>query len=305
MIILSANQSLIATASVDNVVDCDINYDIRSGNPVVNTFASPTPQQLVAAGTKIASAAPSQQLLIGEISFSNTSAGAVSVAVYKVAVASADKIIANITIPAGSTAGYENGYGWYMLDANGIRISTTNGTVSAGTIGQVAYYAASGSVLTGAPGFTVDGAGNLISVSASSWELRNASASSTVPSIVPNKADITTGFGSNGAATISVVVSGAEVARWIAGGVLINDANNIQLGTATGTKIGTAANQKLGFFNATPVVQPSTTGTSTGFTAGAGTNVTDQSTFTGGTGSTAYRISDIVLALKSVGLLAS
>jgi hypothetical protein len=31
---------------------------------------------------------------------------------------------------------------------------------------------------------------------------------------------------------------------------------NIKLGTADGTKIGTATNQKLGFFNATPVVQP-------------------------------------------------
>jgi hypothetical protein len=33
------------------------------------------------------------------------------------------------------------------------------------------------------------------------------------------------------------------------------DAGNIILGTATGTKIGTATNQKIGFFNAAPVVQ--------------------------------------------------
>jgi hypothetical protein len=50
--------------------------------------------------------------------------------------------------------------------------------------------------------------------------------------------------------------------------------------------------------------QQSTTGTATGFTAGAGTNVTDASTFTGATGATAYRISDIVRALKNVGILA-
>ncbi len=60
----------------------------------------------------------------------------------------------------------------------------------------------------------------------------------------------------------------------------------------------------LGFFGVTAVVQPATTGTSTGFTAGAGTAVKDDSTFTGGTGSTAYRISDIVLALKQIGALA-
>jgi len=36
----------------------------------------------------------------------------------------------------------------------------------------------------------------------------------------------------------------------------IADALNIAVGTTTGTKIGTATTQKLGFFNATPVVQP-------------------------------------------------
>lgn len=34
---------------------------------------------------------------------------------------------------------------------------------------------------------------------------------------------------------------------------------NISVGTTSGTKIGTATNQKLGFYNATPVVQPSST----------------------------------------------
>jgi hypothetical protein len=34
------------------------------------------------------------------------------------------------------------------------------------------------------------------------------------------------------------------------------DAGNITVGTTTGTKIGTATTQKLGFFNKTPVVQP-------------------------------------------------
>jgi hypothetical protein len=34
------------------------------------------------------------------------------------------------------------------------------------------------------------------------------------------------------------------------------DALNIATGTTTGTKIGTSTSQKIGFFNATPVVQP-------------------------------------------------
>lgn len=62
---------------------------------------------------------------------------------------------------------------------------------------------------------------------------------------------------------------------------------------------------KLAFFGSTAVVQPATTGTTTGFTAGAGTAVNDASTFTGNTGTAAYTIGDIVLALKQLGLMAA
>jgi hypothetical protein len=39
--------------------------------------------------------------------------------------------------------------------------------------------------------------------------------------------------------------------------VTLADACNLALGTTTGTKIGTATTQKIGFWNATPIVQPS------------------------------------------------
>ena len=51
--------------------------------------------------------------------------------------------------------------------------------------------------------------------------------------------------------------SPTERLRITSAGVLqIADASNITVGTTTGTKIGTATTQKLGFYNATPVVQP-------------------------------------------------
>lgn len=54
-------------------------------------------------------------------------------------------------------------------------------------------------------------------------------------------------------------------------GVTITDATNIVFGTTTGTKFGTATNQKISFYNATPVIQPTgdpiTALTSLGFLA--------------------------------------
>ena len=64
----------------------------------------------------------------------------------------------------------------------------------------------------------------------------------------------TTGGGSN---DLLFSNSGTERLRITQTGVLqIADAGNITVGTTTGTKIGTATTQKLGFYNATPVVQP-------------------------------------------------
>ena len=62
----------------------------------------------------------------------------------------------------------------------------------------------------------------------------------------------------------------------------------------------------IGFFAATPVAQPSSTGELTGFTANTSVNnVFNESTFTGNSGTKAYTISDIVKHLKVLGLLAT
>jgi hypothetical protein len=76
-------------------------------------------------------------------------------------------------------------------------------------------------------------------------------------------------------------------------------------GNDDGTVLGQSATKKVGFYGATASVQPSSAGEETGFTAGSGTGVNDDSTFTGNTGSTAYTIGDIVKHLKTLGLIAS
>lgn len=82
------------------------------------------------------------------------------------------------------------------------------------------------------------------------------------------------------------------------GSVTMGDARNIAFGTTTGTKIGTATSQKIGFFNATPIIQPTTAVAAATFTANTGTAVNDASTFDG------YTIQQVVKALRNLGILA-
>lgn len=72
-----------------------------------------------------------------------------------------------------------------------------------------------------------------------------------------------------------------------------------------GFSLGNASTDKVAFFDGTPAAQPSSTGETTGFTAGSGTAAKDDSTFTGNVGSTAYTVGDIVKHLKNLGLIKS
>ena len=80
---------------------------------------------------------------------------------------------------------------------------------------------------------------------------------------------------------------------------------NVNLRSGGGTRQVQINNTGCGFFGTAPAAQPSTTGTTIGFTAGSGTAANDDSTYTGNTGSSAYTVGDIVKALKDLGLLAS
>lgn len=51
----------------------------------------------------------------------------------------------------------------------------------------------------------------------------------------------------------------SDIMRWTTSLVTFVEGTNISIGATTGTKIGTSTNQKIGFYNATPIVQPSGT----------------------------------------------
>jgi hypothetical protein len=83
------------------------------------------------------------------------------------------------------------------------------------------------------------------------------------------------------------------------GTVTMSDGSNIAVGSTNGTKIGTATTQKIGFYNASPIVRPDTGVAEAAFVENAGgTAVNDNSTFGG------YTIQQVVQALQNLGLLA-
>ena len=57
----------------------------------------------------------------------------------------------------------------------------------------------------------------------------------------------------------NIVKAGGELLT-ASGSLVLEDAANIVLNTTTGSKVGTATSQKLGFWNATPVIQPAAAG---------------------------------------------
>lgn len=112
------------------------------------------------------------------------------------------------------------------------------------------------------------------------------------------------GFGNAGAAYFGGAVTCSSTATF-SGNTTWADGINIVVNTTTGTKIGTATTQKIGLWNATPIVQPSSTGETTGWTTGGGSAATSTDTYTGNSGTKAYTVNDIVKHLKATGILAT
>ena len=69
--------------------------------------------------------------------------------------------------------------------------------------------------------------------------------------------------------------------------ITVSDGGNVVLGTTTGTKIGTATTQKIGFYNATPVVQPT-----------AVADATDAATVI-------TQLNDLLAKLRTLGIIAT
>ena len=92
----------------------------------------------------------------------------------------------------------------------------------------------------------------------------------------------------DGGVTKKISVSNlVSAALNLSGNKTVFDGVNLVLGTTTGTKLGTGVTQKLGFWNATPVVQPA-----------AVADATDAA-------STEARLNDLLGHLRTLGIIAT
>lgn len=144
---------------------------------------------------------------------------------------------------------------------------------------------------TGTVGIGNTSAGALTVASGAASTLQVTGAGLTVGTLTSG----TTAVVSAGLLTLTGV--GASVWTPGAGATIVSDAS-------TGIKIATATTQKLGFFNATAVVQPAANTDTTTGAAGGTTSVYLNTTFNGA-GTAAYTIGGVVASLKALGLLAA
>ena len=123
--------------------------------------------------------------------------------------------------------------------------------------GNLIFTAATAKLIPGATSFTLrnnaDSADNLKVTDAGVVTVRSSLVLAPANSkIVPGATSLSLRNNADSADNLLIADNGGVTLR---GNVTMADAKNIVVNATTGTKIGTAASQKLGFFNATPVVQ--------------------------------------------------
>jgi hypothetical protein len=200
------------------------------------------------------------------------------------------------------------------LTINGASIEVASGTDTTSTLGNVKI----GGFITGAAAFMH---GNKYSTLTTDFCLYQTSGGATALNASLTQA-LTFRKGNVVAMTITdtaIQASASWITQFLAttesssptvGAVLISGgagiAKNLSLGsniilpTSIGTKIGTATNQLLGFWNATPIAQPTTATAEATYVAGGGggTALATNDTFDG------YTLAKVVKALRNAGILA-
>lgn len=104
-------------------------------------------------------------------------------------------------------------------------------------------------------------------------------------------------LGSSTSHPTNFVFAGVNKMTLASASLTFADSFNFIFNATNGTKFGTATNQKIGFWNATPIVQPATGGAASTFAANTSGIANDTATFD------SYTIGQVVKALRNTGIL--
>ena len=175
-----------------------------------------------------------------------------------VTVSTALSVGGNAVLTAGSSTVFFKNVDQTLSDGVDITVGSTTGTkIGTATSEKIGFFNASPVVQIAG---TTDVLAGLVTLG-----LRAASSN---PPLNLGSGALTAGASTLGATTATSLSIGANAVLTVATATVffkdvdqtLSDGTDIAVGATTGTKIGTATTQKLGFFNATPVVQrPNTT----------------------------------------------
>jgi hypothetical protein len=180
-----------------------------------------------------------------------------------------------------------NFYG-YSQTANGNIASISAINTQLNTFGGVLQFATNTALGAHTTALTIDSSQRVGIGITSPATLLDVNGDVTIADKIIHGGDTNTAIRFPAADVFSVETAGSERLRIDSAGVMqIADAGNITVGTTTGTKIGTATTQKLGFYNATPVVQPA-----------AVANATDAA-------SVITQLNDLLAKLRTLGIIAT
>lgn len=178
-----------------------------------------------------------------------------------------------------------NAYGMYVEAPTASTNITITNNWALGLSGALYVNSANSSIFDNSAG------SNTLRIQRSSGAVETIITSNSTGSFIGSSTSHPTAIQSAGVTRFSFAGSGT-------GDCTVTDTLNFVFSTGTGTKIGTATTQKIGFWNATPIVQPTTAVTAATFVANTSGIVNDTATFDG------YTIGQVVKALRNEGLLA-
>lgn len=227
------------------------------------------------------------------------------------ALAATQKFI-NITQPSVAFAGASTATLAATVGISGAAIANTNATIttSVGLLIESASVVSTGTVDTAygiyinAPtgattNYALGVAGSVLNIGTDGTNaITFKSGANDRGHIKSTSGTITFQISSLNSIPLALAVDGTTYLSLTSTDLTFSNAVNMIFNTSTGTKIGTATTQKIGFWNTTPIVQPTTAVAAATLSSLGGTTLTDTDTFDG------YTLKQVVKALRNIGLLA-